>query len=111
MLASFCIDFGAVRIDKLRDRDKLIALFLQCCDQCVQCVCCILCTVMAQNDGTVAKMLVFTDRFNDGIDSVILPVQAVYIPRSMKTPLNPHILGIYIFKLNILYLYVPCYKM
>lgn len=84
MLASFCIDFGAVRIDKLRDRDKLIALFLQCCDQCVQCVCCILCTVMAQNDGTVAKMLVLTDRFNDGIDSVILPVQAVYIPRSMK---------------------------
>ena len=85
MLASFCIDFGAVRIDKLRDRDKLIALFLQCCDQCVQCVCCILCTIMAQNDGTVAKMLVLTDRFNDGIDSVILPVQAVYIPRSMKT--------------------------
>ena len=35
---------------------------------------------MAQNDGTVAKMLVLTDRFNDGIDSVILPVQAVYIP-------------------------------
>ena len=65
---------------QVRHLHKLIALILKRGDECIQRLCGVLRPVVAQDDGTVAQMLVVADRVYDGVHAVVLPVEGVHIP-------------------------------
>lgn len=66
-------------IDQVRYLHELIALILKCGDERIQRLRGILRTVVAQDDRTIAEMLVIAHRIDDGVHAVILPVEGIHV--------------------------------
>lgn len=79
-LPPFRIHMVSVPVDELGNGYDLISLAFQIGDQGIQGVCGIFCPVMAEDDGAVAKMLVAAYRTDNGVRSIILPVERIHIP-------------------------------
>lgn len=65
-------------IDQIRHLHKFIAFSFQRGDERIQCLGSVLGTVVAQDDGAVAQVLMVAYGINDGVYAVVLPVQAVH---------------------------------
>ena len=74
MLSTFRIKVVIVPINKLGDRDNLITFFFQVGQHGIQRLGGVFGTVMAEDDGTVAQMLVFADCADNGVHAVVFPV-------------------------------------
>ena len=70
--------------NKLRQRYKFIALCLQGLNHAFQCLGGIFCTIVTQNNGTVSEVFMVTNGIDDGIDAVVLPIEAVNIGNKNK---------------------------
>ena len=79
-LPSFMIQVVVIPSNQLRDRNKLIPLILQCCNQSVQRIRRVLGPVVAQNDASVSEVLVLRYSLDDGIYAVVFPVERIHIP-------------------------------
>ena len=66
-------------IDQIGHPHEFVAFAFQRRDQRIQCLRSVLGSVVAQDDGAVAQMLVVAYGINDGVYAVVLPVQAVHI--------------------------------
>lgn len=66
-------------INQIRHLHKLIALAFERGDERIQCLGGVLGTVVAQDDGTIAQMLVIAYGIHDGVYAVVLPVEGVHI--------------------------------
>ena len=66
-------------IDQIRHLHKLVSLSFERGDERIQRLRGIFGTIVAQNDGAVAQMLVIADGIHDGIWAVVFPVQAAHI--------------------------------
>lgn len=64
-----------IPVDQFRQRNKSISLILQILNQRIQCLSCEFCSIMAQNNGAASQMLMSGNCLNNGVHSVILPVQ------------------------------------
>ena len=84
-------------VDQVRHLHKLIALILKRGDECIQRLCGVLRPVVAQDDGTVAQMLVVADRVYDGVHAVVLPVEGVLV----RYTWNRWIFGVLQYVLNV----------
>ena len=77
-LASFCVHMVIVADNKLRHRNNFIPLFLQPRNHIVERSGGVSGAVVAENDGTVTEMLVLTDSFDDGVGTVVFPIERVH---------------------------------
>ena len=66
-------------IDQIRHLHKLVSLSFERGDERIQRLRGIFGTIMTQNDGAVAQMLVIADFVDDRDGIIVLPVQAVHI--------------------------------
>ncbi|MDE6529469.1 MAG: hypothetical protein K2K96_01700 [Lachnospiraceae bacterium] len=73
-----------VCIDQFRKSYKFISLRFQIGDQGVQSLCGIFCTIVAEDNGAVAQMLMIAYGGDDGIYAVIFPVKAVNVRNKNK---------------------------
>ena len=60
--------------------NKFISFSFHRSDERIQCLRSVLGSVVAQDDGAVAKVLVVTDGIHDGVYAVVLPVEGIHIP-------------------------------
>ncbi|MDE6687515.1 MAG: hypothetical protein K2K17_09385 [Lachnospiraceae bacterium] len=73
-----------VCIDQIGKLYKFISLCFQIGDQGVQSLCGIFCAIVAEDNGTVAQMLMIAYCGDDGIYAVIFPVKAVNVRNKNK---------------------------
>ena len=66
-------------IDQIRHLHKLVSLSFERGDERIQRLRGILRTVVAQDDRTIADMLVIAHRIDDGVHAVILPVEGIHV--------------------------------
>ena len=66
-------------IDQIRHLHKLIALAFECGDERIQRLGGVLGSVVAEDDGTVAQVLVVADGIHDGVHAVVLPVEGILV--------------------------------
>lgn len=78
-LPSFVIHLIMIAIDQLRNRNDFIAFCMKSFDDTRQGIFCIFGTVVHEDDGTVPKMFTVQNTGDNGIGSVILPVETVII--------------------------------
>ena len=78
-LASFCVHVIIFADDKLRHGNNLVALFFQTGNHGIEGVGGVGGTVVAEDDGTVAQVLVLADCFDDGVAAVVFPVERVHV--------------------------------
>ena len=79
-LPSFTVHMIIIFVDQIGYGNKSVSCLFQPGDQGIQGVCSIFGTVVAKDDGAVSQMLMAAYSFDDIVCSVILPIQAVYIP-------------------------------
>ena len=73
-----------VPANQLGDGHQLIALLLQPCDYSLQGLGSVFGSIVHENDGAVAQMLVAGDGLDNRIYAVVLPVQRVYTRQKKK---------------------------
>ena len=66
-------------IDQIRHLHKLVSLSFERGDERIQRLRGIFGTIVAQNDGAVAQMLVVAHSVDDGVHTVVLPVERILI--------------------------------
>lgn len=84
MLSSFMIHIIIVCIDQIGKLYKFISLRFQIGDQGVQSLRGIFCTIVAEDNRSVAQMLMIAYGGDDGIYAVIFPVKAVNVRNKNK---------------------------
>ena len=70
--------------DQFRDRHERKAFFFQGTNDLIQRFCRVFRPIVAQDDGTVAQILVIQDIGKDGIGTVIFPVQTIITRHKSK---------------------------
>ena len=70
---------GRFFVDQVGHFDKFISLAFRRGDQRIQRLCGVFRTVVAQDDGAVAQMLVVAHSVDDGVHTVVLPVERIHI--------------------------------
>ena len=79
-LSSLMIQVIMIPVNQFWQRHKGISLVLQVLNQLIQRLRCEFRSIMAQNIWSASQMLMSGNCLNDGIHSVILPVQGIHIP-------------------------------
>ncbi len=78
-LSSFHVHRIIIFVDQILYSDQFIALFFECGDHLIQGLGSMFGTVVAEDDGAVAQMLVIAHLVYDRGGIVVLPVQTVHI--------------------------------
>ena len=68
-----------VFVDQIFDHDKFIPFLFQRGDHFIQSFGSMLGSVVAEDDGAVAQMLVVAHSVDDGVHTVVLPVERIHI--------------------------------